>query len=99
VLRLFTIALLYSAQINFLYMAFNMIPVPPFDGSRVMLAFLPTNIYFKIMRYDRQIMFGVLIALLLLSRFGFSPFGWIAEKLTDLVTYPIAEAVLKGLIA
>ena len=99
VLRLFTIALLYSAQINFLYMAFNMIPVPPFDGSRVMLAFLPTNIYFKIMRYERQIMFGVLISLLLLSRLGISPFGWIAEKLTNLITYPIAETVLKGLIA
>ena len=99
VLRLFTIAFLYSAQINFIYMVFNMIPVPPFDGSRVMLAFLPTNIYFKIMRYERHIMYGVLIALFLLSYLGFSPFGWIAGELTDLISYPIAEAVLKGLAA
>lgn len=98
VLNLFATAFSYSAQINFLYMAFNMIPVPPFDGSRVMLAFLPTNVYFKIMRYERQIMFGVLIALLILSRLGISPFGWIAGELTDLITYPIAEAVFNGLL-
>ncbi len=90
-------AVLYSALINFVYMTFNMIPVPPFDGSRVMLAFLPTNIYFKIMRYERQIMFGVLISLLLLSRLGFSPFSWVAESLTDLISYPIAKAVFNGL--
>ena len=97
-LSLLTSALLYSAEINFLYMAFNMIPVPPFDGSRILLAFLPTNIYFRIMQYERQIMFGVLIALLVLSRFGFSPFGWIASELTDLISYPIAQAVFKGLL-
>lgn len=97
-LSLLTSALLYSAEINFLYMAFNMIPVPPFDGSRILLAFLPTNIYFKIMRYERQIMFGVLIALLVLSRLGVSPFGWIASKLTDLISYPIAKAVCTGLM-
>ncbi len=97
VLLLLYQAVMYSALINFIYMAFNMIPVPPFDGSRVALAFLPTNTYFKIMRYERQIMFGVLIALLLLSRFGFSPFGWVAEELTELISYPIAKAVFNGL--
>ena len=90
-------AMLYSALINFVYMTFNMIPVPPFDGSRVLLAFLPTNIYFKIMRYERQIMFGVLISLMLFSRLGFSPFSWVAEQLTDLISYPIAKAVFSGL--
>ena len=97
VLYLLYQAVLYSALINFVYMTFNMIPVPPFDGSRVLLAFLPTNIYFKIMNYERQIMFGVLIALMLLSRLGFSPFSWVAESLTDLISYPIAKAVFSGL--
>lgn len=90
-------ALRYSAVVNFVYMVFNMIPVPPFDGSRVMLAFLPANTYFKIMRYERQIMFGVLISLLVLSRLGFSPFSWIAYELTDLITKPVMNGVFKGL--
>ena len=79
-------------------MVFNMIPVPPFDGSRVMLAFLPANTYFKIMRYERQIMFGVLIALLVLSNLGFSPFSWIAYNLTDLIINPLMKGIFMGLM-
>ncbi len=98
VMSLLFTALRYSAVINFIYMVFNMIPVPPFDGSRIMLAFLPTNIYFKIMRYERQIMFGVLIALLVFSRLGFSPFSWIAYNLADVIIDPIMGGVFNGLI-
>ena len=98
VMSLLFTALHYSAVINFVYMVFNMIPVPPFDGSRIMLAFLPTNVYFKIMRYERQIMFGVLITLLVLSRLGFSPFSWIASKLADGIIDPIMGGIFNGLI-
>ena len=69
----------------------SLIPVPPFDGSRIVLVILPTNLYFRIMRYERQIMFGILIAILVLSRLGFSPFGWVADKLTDLIAVPIKD--------
>ena len=98
VMSLLFAALRYSAVINFIYMVFNMIPVPPFDGSRVMLAFLPANTYFKIMRYERQIMFGVLIALLVLSNLGFSPFSWIAYNLTDLIIDPLMKGIFMGLM-
>ena len=77
-----------SALYNFLFMAFNLIPVPPFDGSRIALAFLPSKTYFGLMKHERQIMIGLLIALLVLSRFGFSPFSWIANKLTLGVANP-----------
>ena len=39
---------------------FNRIPVPPFDGSRIVLLFLPERLYFKAMRYERYIMLAVL---------------------------------------
>lgn len=77
-----------SALYNFLFMAFNLIPIPPFDGSRIALAFLPPKTYFGIMKYERQIMVGLLVALMILSRLGFSPFSWIAYKLTDLLVNP-----------
>ena len=80
-----------SALYNLLFMAFNLIPIPPFDGSRIALVFLPPKTYFGIMRYERQIMIGLLVALLLLSRLGFSPFSWIAYNLTDLVANPVFE--------
>lgn len=39
---------------------FNLLPVPPFDGSRIALLFLPQKYYFKAMRYERYIMMAVL---------------------------------------
>jgi len=45
---------------------FNLLPVPPLDGSKVLAAFLPDTAYFKLMRYER---YGIVV-LLLLSWFG-----------------------------
>lgn len=40
---------------------FNLLPIPPFDGSRVLWAFLPEKYYFKIMQYEQYIMIGLLV--------------------------------------
>lgn len=53
----------YFAIINVTYAVFNMIPLPPFDGSRILLAFLPTKQYFQVMKYERVIMMLVLIGM------------------------------------
>ena len=39
---------------------FNLIPVPPFDGSRLLNVVLPEKLYFKVMRYERQIYWVVI---------------------------------------
>ena len=84
-----------GAMINFIFMVFTLLPVPPFDGSRIAFVFLPERTYFGIMRYERQIMFGILIALLLLSRFNISPFGWVANKLTVGIINPLSNLFIK----
>ncbi len=66
---------------------FNLLPVPPFDGSRVFFAFLPTKYYFSIMKYERYIM----IVLLLLMWTGILsiPFSILSDLLygfLDLIT-------------
>ncbi len=42
---------------------FNMIPIPPLDGSRLLTALLPDRLYYSLMRYERVIMAVLLLAL------------------------------------
>lgn len=44
---------------------FNLLPIPPFDGSRLLNVVLPPKYYFGIMKYERYIYYGVLAWLLL----------------------------------
>ena len=59
--------LLYSlAPLSIGLGLFNLLPIPPLDGSKVLGAFLPDRTYFGLMRYERYGMF----LLLALSWFG-----------------------------
>ena len=79
------------AFLNFLYTVFNLIPVPPFDGSRIFSVVLPTKVYFKIMKYERYYLIAILGISIVCSRlFNFSPFVWLADKLFNLIAYPFA---------
>lgn len=51
------------ASINIALAIFNLIPLPPFDGSRILFTFLPQKYYFKIMQYEQFIFIGVLVLL------------------------------------
>ena len=85
-----------SAIINMTFAFFNLIPVPPFDGSRIALVFLPPRTYFKIMKYEREIMYGILIAMLACSYiFDFSPFSWLANRLTNLIYVPVQNGFIE----
>ncbi len=64
--QLLMIFLQIGAQLNVYLAVFNLLPVPPFDGSRFFYVFLPAKWYFKVMQYERYIM----IAILALFYFG-----------------------------
>ena len=44
---------------------FNLIPIPPMDGSKVLFSFLPDRIYMKLMRYERYGMIVIIVVMLL----------------------------------
>ena len=44
---------------------FNLIPVPPLDGSKILLSFLPRKYEWKFAQYQQYIQFGLLILLVL----------------------------------
>ncbi len=50
-----------SAQYNAVLAMFNLLPIPPLDGSKVLLAFLPQKYYFKIMAYEQYGMIVIMI--------------------------------------
>jgi len=60
------IKILYAVNIGIAI--FNLIPIPPLDGSRLLTVILPERLYFKIMRYERVIYF-VMIGWLLVGDF------------------------------
>ena len=55
---------LYLVQINLGLGIFNLIPIPPLDGSKVLNAILPQRLYFKIMDYER---YGFILLILLIN--------------------------------
>lgn len=59
---------------------FNLIPIPPLDGSKVLFSFLPNKVYYTILYYERYVMFA-LFALVFL--------GWL-----DMPLYALRTAVL-----
>jgi Zn-dependent protease len=56
--------LITMAILNLGLAVFNLIPVPPLDGSKILGAFLPDRLYWTLMRYERYGMFILLILLM-----------------------------------
>ncbi len=65
------IGLLFTvARINIMLGAFNLIPIPPLDGSKVLMGFLPTELQHKFARIEP---YGFFILILLLMTHMLDP--------------------------
>lgn len=79
------IVLQYVVFVNLFLMVFNLFPIPPLDGSRVVSAMLPPRLLWK---YNRLEPYGFLLIILL---FNFVP---AFERLLSAIVYFVANIIL-----
>jgi len=68
--------------LNIYLAVFNLIPIPPLDGSKILAGFLPKQTAFKFLSTMEQYGFLILMALILLD-------------ITDLIINPIYSGIIK----
>lgn len=77
IMSIISFMLYLGVILNLSLALFNLIPIPPLDGSRIFYVFLPTNLYFGIMKYEQYISMAMFLLLMF----------------TDIVTYPLSIAI------
>lgn len=93
---LYNLSLLFFS-ININLAVFNIIPVPPLDGSKILSGVLPTRQYFKLMQYENYI--GLVFLLLIFVFPGIlstimHPFTWAIETAINFIVNPIINMIL-----
>ena len=72
-----------TAYLSLALAVFNIVPISPLDGSKVLFSFLSDEAYYKLMRYER---YGMILLLVLVATGATSGFlstvtGWVYDKL------------------
>lgn len=74
----------FAASVNVTLAVFNLLPIPPLDGAKILGAVLPDRIYFKYMQYERYVM----IALFVLLFIGVlnTPIAWLSSFMMKIIS-------------
>lgn len=68
----------YTAQLNVGLAMFNLVPIPPLDGSKILYCFLPKKALYTFVKYERYI--TIALALLLIFNVLDAPLNWMGNR-------------------
>lgn len=80
--------LYFAAAINVNLAVFNLLPIPPLDGSKILQLLIPAKYYYKFLQYERYVV--IVVFILILSGVLSTPLSIISSLFLDLFT-SIAE--------
>lgn len=73
--------LLFAASVNVNLAVFNLLPIPPLDGSRILQLLIPNKYYYTVMQYERYIV--LVVFALLFSGVLSKPLSYLAIKVMN----------------
>ena len=76
--------LYFAAAINVNLAVFNLLPIPPLDGSRILQLLIPAKHYYKFLQYERYVV--IVVFILILSGVLSTPLSIISSLFLDLFT-------------
>ena len=77
--------LYYGIAYNVIFAIFNLIPIPPLDGSRILYAFLPSKALLWFQRYEQYFFWGLLGVFLIFNIFRINIIDGVADFFVNLI--------------
>lgn len=76
---------IFAAVININLAVFNLLPIPPLDGSRILQLLIPAKYYYKFLEYERYV--TIVVFILILTGVLSTPLSIMSDTIFDIFNF------------